>query len=502
MIIRHNLPGINAQRNADKNKNKINKNLEKLSSGYRINRAGDDAAGLAISEGLRRIITGMEQAEQNIQDGIGLIQTADGAMEEISAMLQRGNQLCVQSANGTYDDISRSAMQQEIEQLREEIQRITDSTDFNGVPLLKSDVGRPSGSAIIAPKSDLPAWVQLGQSMAKGQQVERYTTTENYTITDTQSSATRTGQLTVSHAAASLDFSRLTPDNKKDLLGQGTGFYNTCFTCDNHYSIKFVSGTGSHHISSGNHHVYEIGIDNVNNGEDLVKAIVNGLGGNASQNIPGNPLSHYTKFIPDATDKNVLWLYDNRSADPCPPELQPPALAATETVTWPSWNSIGYGQWGISDKTSSRGKCGSGVALAPGDIVPIKGDLTLQIGPSAEETMEILLPGTHEKLLGIEDAAVDPQEEANRSIAKFKHALNYLSEERGRMGAYQQRLDHAFRSITVNHENISVAESRIRDTDMAEEVTEYTKNEIILQAAQSMLSQANTLPQQVLALLP
>ena len=502
MIIRHNLPGMNAGRNAGKTKDKLSKNLEKLSSGYRINRAGDDAAGLAISEGLRRIISGTKQAEQNITDGIGLIQTAEGAMEEISAMLQRGNQLSVQSANGTYDHASRSAMQQEIEQLRQEIQRITDSTEFNGVYLLKSDVGKNSGSAIISPKSDLPPWVQLGQSMVAGQQVERYQTTETYTITDTATNTVKaTGQLTVNHAAASLDFSRLTPSNKADLIQRdGTGFYSTCFTCDNHYSIRFVKGTGSRYTGSGSHHIYEIGIDNVNNGEDLVKAIVNGLNGNVDQGKPGNPLSHFTKFMPDATNKNVLWLYDNRSSDPQPTFT--PAPAPTDTVSWPTWTSSGHDVWNVSDKTSSGGKCGSGVALSPGDIVPIKGDLTLQIGPSAEETLEILLPGTHEKLLGIDDVSVNPQEEANRSISKFKHALNYLSEERGRMGAYQQRLEHAYHSLTVSHENLAAAESHIRDADMAEEITSFTKNEIIMQAAQSMLSQANAIPQQVLELLP
>lgn len=131
MVIQHNLPGMKARRNADKNKSKLSKNLEKLSSGYRINRAGDDAAGLAISEGLRSTICGTEQAKRNILDGIGLLQTAEGAMEEISVMLRRGYELSEQSANGTYNETSRAAMQQEIEQIQEEIKRITDCTEFN-----------------------------------------------------------------------------------------------------------------------------------------------------------------------------------------------------------------------------------------------------------------------------------------------------------------------------------------------------------------------------------
>lgn len=502
MIIQHNLPGANSRRNLDKNKGKISKSLEKLSSGFRINRAADDAAGLAISEGLRLTIQGTEQAERNVMDGIGLIQTAEGAMEEINAMLRRGYELSAQSANSTYNETSREAMQAELDELREEIGRITENTEFNGIPLLKSDVGQSSGSAVIGPQTGLPAWVNVGPSLASGQQVETYETTESYEIRDTTSNTVvATGTQTVKHAAASIDFGALTPANKADLLEKGgRGFYNTCFTCDNHYSIKFAPGTGSGWKKDGSHYIYEIGIDNVNTGEDLVNAIVNGVGGNAAQGIPGNPATHFTKLIPDATNKNVLWIYDNRSSEPS--TSYTPPLQPDQTVTWTSWTGTGAGTGNTNAQTHrGSGKFGSGVAYAPGSIIPIKGDLTLQIGPTDEETLEIILPGTHEKLLGIDDVSVLTQKAANASMEKFEKAIHYLNGERGRMGSYQNRLEHTHRSLAVSHENLSAAESRIRDTDMAKEITELTKDEIISQGAQFMLSQANVIPQQVLRLL-
>ena len=502
MIIQHNLLGANSRRNLDKNKGKIQKSLEKLSSGYRINRSADDAAGLAISEGLRLIIQGTEQAERNVMDGVGLIRTADGAMEEISAMLQRGYQLSAQAANSTYNETSRSAMQAELDELRDEIGRITENTEFNGIPLLKSDVGQSSGSAVIGPQTGLPAWVKTGASLASGQQVETYETTESYNIIDTSNNTVvGSGTQTVKHAAASIDFSALTPANKSELLEKGgKGFYNTCFTCDNHYSIKFVPGTGSSFKQDGSHYIYEIGIVNVNTGEDLVNAIVDGVGGKGAQGIPGSPLSHYTKFVPDATDKNVLWIYDNRSSEPS--SAYTPPVQSPQTVSWTSWTGAGAGTGNTNAQTHrGSGKFGSGIAYAPGSIIPIKGDLTLQIGPSEEETLQIILPGTHEKLLGISDVSVLTQKLANDSMGKFEKAIRYLNEERGRMGSYQNRLEHTHRSLGVNHENLSSAESRIRDTDMAKELMEYTKEEIISQSAQFMLSQANVIPQQVLRLL-
>lgn len=140
MRIKTNISALNAQGRLGRNQSKLSKNLEKLSSGYRINRAGDDAAGLAISEKMRALITGMEQAELNTEDGIGLIRTGEGALQEVHAMLNRLDELAVQSANGTYnDEQNRASMQEEVDQIRNEIERIARLTNFNGINLFQDE---------------------------------------------------------------------------------------------------------------------------------------------------------------------------------------------------------------------------------------------------------------------------------------------------------------------------------------------------------------------------
>ena len=154
MYIQHNIPALNSYRNTKENRKKLEKNLERLASGYRINRAGDDAAGLAISESMRAMIRGLNQAKDNVSDGINMVRTADGAMQEIHSMLQRISTLCTASSNGTYNDDDRAIMQEEVDQLKDEIDRICESTEFNGVPLLRGVDG--GGTLGIVPKSTLP----------------------------------------------------------------------------------------------------------------------------------------------------------------------------------------------------------------------------------------------------------------------------------------------------------------------------------------------------------
>ena len=144
MRIQHNITALNAHRNLSNNNSFVGKNLEKLSSGYKINRAGDDAAGLAISEKMRAQITGLETATKNAEDGVALVQTAEGALTEVHSMLNRMVALATQSANGTYSTTNRKEMQKEIEQLNKEIDRISQSANFNGMTLLRLKIGRAS----------------------------------------------------------------------------------------------------------------------------------------------------------------------------------------------------------------------------------------------------------------------------------------------------------------------------------------------------------------------
>ena len=267
MIIQHNIAAINSYRNLGTNQSNLSKNLEKLSSGYRINRAGDDAAGLAISESMRSQINGLNQATKNANDAIGLIQTAEGALTETHSMLQRLTTLASQSANGTYNSVARGNLQKEVSRLLEEINRISNDTDFNGV----------------------------------------------------------------------------------------------------------------------------------------------------------KPIS--------------------------------------------------------------------------------AGTITFQIGPTATETLALTTCGMAASDIGINGITVSTLSGGNAAITSIKAAINKVSDYRADLGAAQNRLEHTVNNLKVTSENITAAESRIRDTDMADEITAFTKNNILLQASQSMLAQSNSVPQSILSLL-
>ncbi len=271
MIIQHNIAAINSYRNLGINQSGLNKNLEKLSSGYRINRAGDDAAGLAISEAMRSQINGLNQATKNANDAIGLIQTAEGALTETHSMLQRLTTLATQSANGTYNTVARGNLQKEVDALISEIDRIANNTDFNGIKPIES------GS-----------------------------------------------------------------DNKL---------------------------------------------------------------------------------------------------------------------------------------------------------------MTFQIGPSAAETIEVERGDMTASGISVSSVNVETLSDGNAAIDIISDAIDYVSEHRAKLGAAQNRLEHTVNNLKVTSENITAAESRIRDTDMADEITAFTKNNILLQASQSMLAQSNSVPQSVLSLL-
>lgn len=274
MIIQHNIAAINSFRNLGINQSALNKNLEKLSSGYKINRAGDDAAGLAISESMRSQINGLNQATQNAEDSIGLIKTAEGALTEVHSMLQRMSTLATQAANGTYNSVARSNIQSEITELNAEIDRIAKNTDFNG--------------------------------------------------------------------------------------------------------IKPISA---------------------------------------------------------------------------------------------------------------------------------KGMMTFQIGPSSAETIKVTLQGMGAKDIGVNSINVSNKDNsagikaANKAIDTIRTAIDKVSQFRAKLGAAQNRLEHTVNNLRVTSENLTAAESRIRDTDMADEITAFTKNNILLQSSQSMLAQSNAAPQGILNLL-
>ena len=399
MRIQHNIMAMNAYRNYNNNTSALSKNLEKLSSGYKINRAGDDAAGLAISEKMRAQITGLKAASKNVKDGVSLVKTAEGALQEVHDMLNRMDSLATQSANGTYDnEVDRANLQKEVDSLRSEIDRIADSSNFNGKKLLDG-------------------------SLYAGQ-----------TVTATEAGD---GDHAKVNLSISSDAYKLDDGSMKNL------------------TFKFSEGTDT-----------KVTVDAAK-GEVTVALKTKDAGMTAAD---------VQKAIRDAA--GGAGLSDSLKA-------------ALKSVT-------------VTGDDIAQSNQGINAATATAEAVdPNKKPLTLQIGDTADDfnKLSVKVKDMHSKALGIADLTIADQDGAAAAIKNIKDAINSVSSTRGDLGAVQNRLEHTQNNLSVMTENIQDAESTIRDTDVADEMMAYTKNNILIQSAQAMLAQANQVPQGVLQLL-
>lgn len=445
MVISHNLLAMNANRQLNLINNRQKKTTEKLSSGYRINRSADDAAGLAISEKMRRQIRGLTQASLNCQDGVSLCQVADGALSEVHDMLDRCSELSIKAANGTLTSEDRNYIGLEINQIKEEIDAIKEKVTFNGIEVLK---GKEAVAADEPPtiQGGLPNWVQVdGGGALSGPK----TMDQTINVSGTN------------YLGSTFDFSNLKSGNVSDLTKPDSGFYTTCCTCSNHYSFTFTDTNSNTIKQSGNHYIFEIGINGVTNGSELVTRIQNAVG--------DNPASHYTRL---AFDGDKLHVYDER----------PDMVGASVS--------------------SPYGQIGPGVAYGK-ESTTVAPDIIIQAGAENDERQQIKikLPGISCSLMNIGATSVSSESLARNAITAFKNAKSYVSMERSRMGAYQNRLEHTINNLNNVVENTTAAESQIRDTDMAKFMVEYSRDTILQSAAHAMLVQANQSPQGILALL-
>lgn len=388
MVVRSNIMALNANRQLGMNNSQVSKNLEKLSSGYKINRAGDDASGLAISEKMKAQIKGLKTASANSQDGISLVQTAEGALTEVHDMLNRMVELAGKSANGTIDnDTDRAALQKEMNALLEEIDRIAESTDFNGIKLLNGEL-----AGQIAPTFTADAGL-ANAGLAS--------------INMSNAAVTEKGDLQVTYTAATVG---------KELK---------------------VTINGSNYEGTWN-------------GTDTGSVTLTKDGGTET----------ITLNVADATK-----------------------LKAATTAT-----KVG---------TVAEGKAAT------------KG-LTLQIGDTADDFNKVTvhIQNMNSESLGLKDlrnTGLMTQDAASTALNLIKNgaqsAINTVSSVRADLGAMQNRLEHTINNLDVATENMESSNSRIRDTDMAKEMMEYTKQNVLTQAAQAMLAQANQQPQSILQLL-
>lgn len=513
MRIQHNIAALNSYRQLNTNNSAISKNLEKLSSGYKINRAGDDAAGLAISEKMRAQITGLETAQKNANDGISLVQTAEGALTEVHSMLNRMVELATQSSNGTYsDDVDRENLQAEVDSLKEEIDRISEGTNFNGINLLDGSLGSTSGAStgvkvdfagLDANANFLKLNSATAQSVSITFDATGVSTANETSIEITFSDAdgnlqTKTVSFTAANAGlAHADNEDVIEKALQDAFGDG-------------YTVSGATGKftiTANEAGASKFKVFEV---NASDGttKDVGAVAVENEGANAYYSID---IAQLETFNGKNADNSIFEINGQKfaftTADKAK-ELDPDVhyvtidSAAPEAADRQGMIDLINAKTGLAavddgttdtqinlKESEATGTTGKGLVLQVGDTADDFNKITVEIG--AMDTTSLGIGGIDIGTAAGADAAID----------KIKAAINTVSSTRGDLGAIQNRLEHTINNLGVTTENITSAESRIRDTDMADEMMAYTKNNILVQASQAMLAQANTLPQGVLQLL-
>ena len=386
MVVRSNIMAVNAQRQLGMNNSQVGKALEKLSSGYRINRAGDDASGLAISEKMKAQIKGLDTASLNSQDGISLVQTAEGALTEVHNMLNRMTELATRAANGINEDSNRASLQKEVAKLQEEIDRISEGTNFNNLKLLDGSQTYAGNTALIGKGT---ANGVMGLSVEGGNLSTDDTITVNI-------SADSVGTITV-------------------MASDNTVVFTTTQTGKGFYSIT----------------------------------------------------ADVSKVTDESVKKAWAGVTINFSVD-----------QACDTTK----NYVAGQQQFTAGKNES---------------------MQLQIGDTADSfnQLKVGIGSMSSAALGVDKVDISSQEGAAKAIDVIRNAIDRVSSQRASLGATQNRLEYTINNLDTASENLQSANSRIRDTDMAKMMMEYTKMNVLTQSAQAMLAQANQQPQSVLQLL-
>ena len=489
MRIQHNIMAMNAYRNYNNNTSALSKNLEKLSSGYKINRAGDDAAGLAISEKMRAQITGLETAQKNVKDGISLVKTGEGAMQEVQDMLNRMVELATQSANGTYDnEVDRSNLQLEVDKLKEEIDRIADSSNFNGIKLLDGSLAET--------EIDMTAATVAGTT---GTITNVAATGAKSEITVASKGTAGDNKLTVEYATADGQLKKVEITYAGDTIdanGQATAIRDAISKNAELSAVFDVGGTGA-----------KVELTSKVAGENGAKVIT------MSSNDTGVITGTNATVTAGANAKTTLAGGDTLQAGDSftlnGKTYEFVAKAGDETNT--------EGATAIVLGTGADANAAAINAALKGTGISVKNNantleftadqngtgLTLQIGDTSDDynQMKVKIGDVHVQALGLSSISVASQDAAQAAVKSIKDAINKVSSIRGELGATQNRLEHTQNNLSVMTENIQDAESTIRDTDVADEMMAYTKNNILVQSAQAMLAQANQVPQGVLQLL-
>ena len=535
MRIQNNIMALNTHRFYTNNNNAVSKSAEKLSSGYKINRAGDDAAGLAISEKMRREIRGLSMASKNAQDGVSMVQTAEGALQEVHSMLQRMSEIAVQAASDSNDDaVDRPSLDAEFQQLIKEIDQIAETTTFNDMNLLDGSftnkfvqVGSNKGVELEISIDSMSAGalglaVKTGDDMATLAGVTG-STVSNGTAAGTKNVSTVNGAPSAAKTTADI----VIEENALTLVGDalnvtttGTGAAVTIAddgagTLSLKVGTEVVgkadySGEASDTLNNGDPHTFTFKDAGITVGTLVVK-------GTGTTSTVGGAAD----AVADAAAYGTASGLTVDTAAPAPATAASFTLdAAGATLDKESSVTMTVGTGADAVKLT--------VAVADGDEDGTISDQEIADAFNGKEikfggkTFQAVTAGTDVTFTATETGALDAgaagatvavaadngaavgvknRENALNAIDSVKAAIRTVSDQRAALGAVQNRLEHKISNLDNTVENVSAAESRIRDVDIAKEMTNFTKNNILSQAATAMLAQANAAPQGVLSLL-
>ena len=479
MVVQHNLQAMNANRMLNITTGSQSKSAEKLSSGYRINRAADDAAGLSISEKMRKQIRGLDQASTNAEDGVSAVQTAEGALTEVHSMLQRMNELAVQASNGTNSQTDRDAIQSEIDQLTTEIDRVAETTKFNETYLLKGD----------ADGATKDVYMNGHDAGLKG------------TLTDGATTAT------FKVAAGALDDGKkVTIGGKEYTIGSKDTAVQDLIKAPADATKNKVTIDGVGYEIDKDSKIYKAGTTT-----PLTKKDLGGTAGDAAGLADLKALVKAgAKVSIDGKDYTIMKDANTDNVD----DADSSVITATKavelmTAELKTANNIGATKTAATITAAAGGytsDAGIEFTIGKGTAeVAEKLNFNLHVGSDADMTnkINVNIETMNSSYLGIKglNVADDTGVAATYAVDAIADALQKVSDQRSSLGAVQNRLEHTIANLDNVVENTTSAESRIRDVDMAEEMVEYSKNNILAQAGQSMLAQANQATQGVLSLL-
>ena len=499
MVVQHNLTAMNSNRMLGVTTKTQAKSTEKLSSGYKINRAADDAAGLSISEKMRKQIRGLTQASLNAQDGISTVQTAEGALTEVHDMLQRMNELAVKSSNGTNSESDRDAIQAEIDQLTTEIDRVSETTKFNETYLLKGDkslakehtysygnFGALQVATATLSKSGADELTATYKSSNDGAESKKAQDSENELLQAVRDQGIKLGIKSVWDTTAGGGAGAAKTEYTFELTGAAAEKFKV---------VEDAKTAGSFIVSDkeGN----ELGTFKVASKNAPAAAKADAEGGSISGTVVATTITaaESTKAQAKYYDKDGNAISQNALSK---------YFEAKTTVAGVTTVSVRADAPDLYDAVGNKISPDKTDVSALQDLTHAL-SLTLHVGADATSNNQITMniDAMSAKGLGINGLKVDGKDDSNSldAIETIKEAISKVSSQRSDLGAIQNRLEHTINNLDNVVENTTSAESQIRDTDMATEMVKYSNNNILAQAGTSMLAQANQSNQSVLSLL-